>query len=182
MDFSFECCLSTRALCESWPVPAFPLATGWECGAGKAGFLSPWALQDQARGGISGRTGLPLTGQQLFSRPWPWPSSPSSQSLMGSTLGNYLLPRMQQNETRGLWGARTGDHPKMTFSNPDQVSLYLGIGQQTQMGNPNPSSLCRHRIEKIPRALSANERCEMKFQVERRWRRKILWVCPEVPV
>lgn len=50
-----------RALCESWSVPAFPLATGWECGAGKAGFLSPRALQDQARRGISGRTGLPLT-------------------------------------------------------------------------------------------------------------------------
>lgn len=57
----------------------------------------------------------------------------------------------------------------MAFSNPDHVSLYLGIGQRTRIGTPpNSSSLCLHRIEEILRAPSTNERCELKFQVERR--------------
>lgn len=56
-----------RALCVS---ACFSPGNGVGYGAGKAGFLSPQALQNQARLGISCRTGLSLAGQQFFSRPW----------------------------------------------------------------------------------------------------------------
>lgn len=131
-------------------VPAFPLATGWEYGAGKAGFLSPWALQNQARLGISCRTGLSLAGQQLFSRPWTWPSSPmfkASDRFHPRKLTN--LPRMQHSETWSLSDAWVGSRIKMT-SSPTKLSVTVFGSRAVDTARElHSASLCHHRIKGI---------------------------------